>query len=163
MPCSTAGPELLKFQTFKDENQYEGTEVTRPASGMTHGERALFYVVVVAGKLAVALLILVGGTGLVLRAGTNYDLLLNAVAAAFVLELDEVIYNVLVPNSLKKTPSGTCMLPLGFSRKEVTETWQYRHEGLPMLSFWFKVGLIAMLRFASRAYWCEADTESRRR
>jgi hypothetical protein len=150
----SAGPQMLMFQTCTDldtHGQYADTEIAQPASGLTGGERALFYVVVIVGKLAVALLILVGGTGLVLRAGSNYDLVLNAVAAVFVLELDEAIYQVLVPNSLKKTSGG--MPPLGLSRQTVEENPK-RYEILDLLSFWIKAGLIAVLHIASMACWC---------
>lgn len=69
--------EQMLLQTFEDGS---GNTFIKPSTGITCGERFAFLVFIVAGKMAVAAVLLCAGTGLVLRASSNFDLVLNAVA-----------------------------------------------------------------------------------
>jgi hypothetical protein len=80
--------EKLKLCEFEDPDATgprAGTIVIRPVTGITVSTRIFFYLLVVAGKLFMAVAIAIAGAGLVLRASTDFDLILNAVAAGFVL------------------------------------------------------------------------------
>ena len=49
---------------------------------------------------------LLAGTGAILRAANNYDLVMATVAATFIMEADDMIYKFLVADALKVRVSG---------------------------------------------------------
>ena len=88
--------EKLQVHQWVDSSNKnaKGTKIYLPLTGITCFARFLFYTLVLVPKVVVALCVAVAGSGLVLRSESDYDLVLNAVAAGFVLELDEVVHRV---------------------------------------------------------------------
>ena len=72
----------------------------KPATGIVTGARFLFYVTI-SCKLGMALYVMLAGAGAVLRSGNDFDMVLNTVAAVFVLDLHDVAYTLLVPERCK--------------------------------------------------------------
>jgi energy-converting hydrogenase Eha subunit G len=108
---------LLDQQSFKyyiphprprpgmsEEQRWVAMEETRivTLSGFTRAERLAFYALSLAPKLLTTLAVLVAGSGAVLRSADDFDVVLNATAATFILELDDAMYALLVPEQLKR-------------------------------------------------------------
>jgi len=76
--------------------------------------KARFIYAVVAGFLQVliALLLLVGGSLWLVYTKSIKDLMLNAVALDYVMEFDELLYNVIIPRKVKALIGGMEPLPL---------------------------------------------------
>ena len=58
-----------------------------------------------------------------LRSNTNYDIVLNAVAAGFVLELDEAAFKIFMPVAVKHLSLQENLPPLGLTWGEVKADW----------------------------------------
>ena len=88
--------EKLEVHRWVDTSNkiVKDTKIYLPLTGITCFARFIFYTLVVIPKVVVAVCVAMAGSGLVLRSDSDYDLVLNAVAAGFVLELDEVVYRV---------------------------------------------------------------------
>jgi len=88
--------EKLEVHRWVDTSNklVKDTKIYLPLIGITWFARFVFYTLVVIPKVVVAVCVATAGSGLVLRSETDYDLVLNAVAAGFVLDLDEVVYRV---------------------------------------------------------------------
>ena len=76
-------------------------KLCRPLTGITKWERAAFYLCVLLPKLGIAAAVAEAGAGAVLRSGNNFDLVLNALAATFIIEFDEWAYGMLIPSALR--------------------------------------------------------------
>ena len=100
-----------------DERSYTVTNHL-PATGITRCQRAFFYVFALAPPVLVTVLVLIAGAGAVLRSGNRFDLVLNTLAAVFVLELDDIFYRILVPKSSRNLTSG--LPPLNRQDKTLT-------------------------------------------
>ena len=88
--------EKLEVHRWVDTSNtiVKDTKIYLPQTGITCFARFVFYTLVVIPKVVIAVCVATAGSGLVLRSDSDYDLVLNAVAAGFVLELDEVVYRV---------------------------------------------------------------------
>ena len=75
--------------------------VHRPLTGITRTERGCFYLLLLLPWSATSIFVLVAGSGAVLRSGNRFDLVLNTTAATFVLELDDMIYHMLMPATVR--------------------------------------------------------------
>lgn len=107
---AVASHERLRLQQTLTPLRYSedaGEEVElklitrQPISGITCCARASFYALALAPWLFVWLLVVIAGSGALLRSSDNVNLVLNSVAAAFVLELDDMLYPLLVPHSVR--------------------------------------------------------------
>lgn len=76
--------------------------ITRPVTGITRGERALFYATCIVPKILIALICTLAGAGAILRASNDFDLVLASVAAGFILALDDGLYKLLISDSVRK-------------------------------------------------------------
>ena len=103
----------------------------KPASGITRVERLCIYLFVLVGKLLLALLVLAAGTGVLLHSPTDYDLVLNTLAAEFVLNVDEMAYILFVSPTVRSssaahsTISSKRLLPIftpPYTRETTTAT-----------------------------------------
>ena len=154
--------EEFKMQQFLDKSMddiYEGTLIHRPISGMTKSTFAVFSVCILMPKALLAVLVLVSGSGLVLRSVSNYDLILNALAATFIMDLDEHAYSILVPNSWK---SWCITPPFGLTGTEMGgDVGAKQCLSGPAMStssifgFWLTSGAIIVLTSVVWASWCE--------
>ena len=134
----------------------------RPESGITKWELALFYGVVLIPKLGIAGLVAWSGSGAVLRSGNNFDLVLNALAATFVLELDGWVYTMLIPISLRNLCEHTD--PINMHDDEAVPLvvcgwklftfppclYRFCELGWPFIM----VGMVVGLSFLSTVGWC---------
>ena len=98
--------EKLEVHRWVDTSNkiVKDTKIYLPLTGITCFARFIFYTLVVIPKVVVAVCVATAGSGLVLRSDSDYDLVLNAVAAGFVLELDEVVYRVYLTCGLASKP-----------------------------------------------------------
>ena len=104
--------------------------------GINPWHRALMYLVW-AFRATIELLLLVYGSGYVVRAPSPESLLLNAVSLAFIVKLDDVAYHHLCPDYLKRTK-----LPvIGLVSGQITgdKTMHARHGMGPMFKTWYKL------------------------
>ena len=120
----------------------------RPTTGLTRCERAVMYLLVLLPNLAITGLVMAAGSGAVLRSSNRFDLVLNTVAAIFVIELDDIFYFLLLPHStrayledtppLSRTAGGT-----GACQAMVVTLWP-----------WVLTGLIVLLDWPLYQAWC---------
>lgn len=77
--------------------------------GMSKARKAVLLVFVILPKIAIASATLYVGGQFLSTSGSNTDLLLNALAATFILDVDEQIYELLAPDMIRalveETPS----------------------------------------------------------
>jgi hypothetical protein len=66
--------------------------ILRPVTGMPLGERAFYCITCLVPKLIVAIICLLAGSGAILRAANNYDLVMATVGATFIMESDDMLY-----------------------------------------------------------------------
>ena len=95
--------EGLMLQKYRDKLQ---NTHHRPTTGITRGARAFFYLFALLPELVTTVFVLVAGSGAVLRSANRFDLVLNSVAAVFVLELDNAFYLLLIPQSARNGTEG---------------------------------------------------------
>ena len=135
--------ERLKVQRFKDFDEI----LTRPTTGMPLGERAFYLLVCLVPKALVAVVCLLAGTGAILRAADNYDLVMATVAATFIMEADDMIYKFLVADWLKVQVSGAPLF--GVADEGTAEYFWSQYQGylLPLLAA--LVGNVLL-----RYFWC---------
>jgi hypothetical protein len=126
------------------------TVVYRPVTGIQLLGRCICYAVLAVDG-AVVCVTMIAGSGLVLRAETDYDVVMSALAATFVLELDRVAYALLVANALKKQSSG--LPPLGMSKREVARRPR-RYVLATAMTFWLNLALIWLMYQVSWRWWC---------
>ena len=93
--CSKhTGRTSIPFQKWKNS---KGCEVTKPAAGISQLYRIYIYTCIILPKLMLAITLLVYGSVYVISAQSSGDLILNSMATVFILDLDDIIYNVLTP------------------------------------------------------------------
>eukprot|EP01083_Nonionella_stella_P289140 984028_1 len=87
--------EILKVQIHADGS-------SKMSFGMQRHLKLLLFLLVLAPKLAIAMCLFVFGSYFLITAEQEADLILNAVALAFVTEADELLYQAFVSNSVQK-------------------------------------------------------------
>lgn len=97
--CSTA--DDVKFKLVVDV-QGPGERLWMPDFGMSHFYRAFSLLIFVVGRVAVSVLVTWYGAGLILETDDKVEQIFNAVAVIFILELDNNLYIVTVPELIKK-------------------------------------------------------------
>lgn len=97
---SDVSMEYAVYLVF-DSCEVMGETVYRPATGITRRHRVVVILAVIIPKLALGWCLLYYAAAYVLFAQTNENLILNAVAATFVIDIDDIIFSVCCPNYLK--------------------------------------------------------------
>ena len=124
--------------------------VVQPTTGITLGTFLYFYLVGVLGKLVTTATVLLAGSGAVLRSGNDFDLVLNSVAAIFILDIDAFGYKFFVPNALKRVMIQT-LPPFGLQQSRVSKL----HKGLVHIYFYPMFAATAVMTWALwQGYWC---------
>ena len=116
---------------------------TRPLSRIKILE-SVVYVLIILAKLSVCFATVIIGSGSVIRSATDLDLVFNALAVVFILELDEVFYTIFVARmwvAFTKAPAITCV---------VTKNDVHFQMAYPYIVF---LAGIAM-HFFCIAFWC---------
>jgi hypothetical protein len=152
--------EMMKLQKYKEhidvpeevrgKNQPASIEsiVHQPTTGITRGSRKLLYLLVLLPNLAITGLVMAAGSGAVLRSSNRFDLVLNTVAAIFVVELDDIFYFLLLPHSTRSLiedmpPLNRSVEQSGWANSCIVGFWP-----------WFLAGLIVFLDWPLYQAWC---------
>ena len=88
-----------------------------------------------------------------LRSNTNYDIVLNAVAAGFVLELDEAAFKIFMPVAVKHLSLQENLPPLGLTWGEVKADWAWHIRVTYLL-----IAVVAAICYGMHWFWCD-DSE----
>ena len=105
---SAETPEFMRLLRFveKVEPPAGRSLLVLPVSGITRFERLAFYLLCLTPKFVVSIACLVAGSGAILRSASNFELVLATVAATFILELDDSLYKLLVPEASQNMASA---------------------------------------------------------
>ena len=105
-------------EVIDDSDRSVGHLVVRPAKGstLTNLERTLMYVLVIIPCLLATLFVGWCGSGALLRASNDVDLVLNSVAATFVVDLDSYAYLLLIPPTIRNKSDN--IPPLNLAKGE---------------------------------------------
>eukprot|EP01083_Nonionella_stella_P200022 732962_1 len=74
----------------------------RIVSGMRSGFKWFMFAVVIFPKMAIALFLSSYGGGFILSSKDNANLILNTLAVTFIIDIDETLFNLFVPNNVKR-------------------------------------------------------------
>jgi len=111
--------------------------------GMSKARKAVLLVFVILPKLAIASAMLYIGGHFLSTSGSNTDLLLNALAATFILDVDEQLYELLAPDMIR-------------ALVEETPPFAAPHKKVVMhMELMLKVGLPLML---CAIFWAESTS-----
>jgi len=75
--------------------------ITAPLTGVTRVERTAFWLMLV-GKLAASVIVIIAGSGAVVRSGNDFDLIVNTLAAVFIVDIPALAYKVFLPPAYKR-------------------------------------------------------------
>lgn len=139
--CENSGLTDFPMQKYKNGDD---TELVKPAVGITNRTRLLIYVCVLLVKLVMACVLLIYGTAFVGSASSDGDLILNAVAMSFILDIDDLLYELMTPR-LYKTWVETCSV-ISFDEDEVRDSTLY----WPYLAFVVIGGATGVMY----GFWC---------
>ena len=92
---STSGLTNFPHQKYISD-EYPGETLVKPAIGITHSYRLYCYIGVLFPKVAIALALLPIGAGHLLSSGSREEIILNTLAAIFVFEVDDIMYNLMI-------------------------------------------------------------------
>lgn len=92
--------------------------VYRPTSGITRGQQLVIYPSVIIGKALLAAYIGYVGSGVVLRSPDDFGLVMNSLAAGFVLELDNFAFAFFLPPTLSVFLTASIEHPFGRAAEE---------------------------------------------
>lgn len=145
----SAGHEELKLQKYKDQND---DTLHRPTTGLTRCARTAFYLLLLLPCVAVTTLVLIAGSGAVLRSENRFDLVLNCVAAIFVLDLDDICYALLVSRSAKNACEG--LPPLNAGEEEGGEGAAFGRFCGAAFFFWLVFGAALLIDVPLYNAWC---------
>lgn len=136
-----------------DDDGTEHVHIVRPQSAISWWAKVWFYLLGIGPKVVVSCLVLICGAGAILRAGSEFDLVLNTVAASFLLEIDDVLYKVLFSTRAKFSCSG--VPEFGWTREETRESCLYwiTEQRRAIFSCVTTLTLVFALRYG---YWCTA-------
>eukprot|EP00494_Astrolonche_serrata_P029584 UN29851 len=87
---STSEPGAWEKLSYEVVEQADGDTVTEYKSGMNTLYRVYIFLIVLAPKMMLALALLGYGTGFIVTTNDEAEILLNALALVFVLEIDEL-------------------------------------------------------------------------
>jgi len=129
------------IQRYKNSS---GLEVKKPAVGFTFVYRFAIIMLVILPKFILGLWLLIYGTGFVASATTNSDLILNLVALLFIIQIDDVSYDLLTPDVYKSWLQSS--FEVTFFKEEENKIMRW----LPFFCFWGIIACVIALYYA----WC---------
>jgi hypothetical protein len=142
----------LQLQKFISKDASTRHVVHRPVTGITVCERVAFYTFVLCPLLLSTCFTLWAGSGAVLRSGSDFDLVLNNVAAIFVLDLDDYAYLLLLPQTIRNATEG--LPPLNRGVEEGGMCWaMMRSFGINFYS-WIVLAVILAIEWPTFYAWC---------
>lgn len=144
--CRKRQTDASSFPMQRYKNS-AGLEVRKPAVGFTIMYRMVIIVMVLLPKLILGLWLLIYGTGFVASADNNSDLILNSVALLFIIQLDDVSYNLLTPDAHKSWLLHS--FEITFFKEEENKIMRW----LPFVCFWAILTCVATFYYT----WCKLD------
>mmetsp|Transcript_139440 Transcript_139440/g.246027 ORF Transcript_139440/g.246027 Transcript_139440/m.246027 type:complete len:302 (+) Transcript_139440:54-959(+) len=143
---------VLCVHQMEDTTDGLHPKLMRPhGMSMENSRRWYFYVVGIFSKALVAFIVLISGSGAILRAGDECSLVLNTLAANFVLEVDDLFYAVFVSQK-RQFMSGT-VPAFGFRTREVDDSWGLWITEKHRLPFSLIASWVVVF-FLRCCYWC---------
>jgi len=125
--------------------------ITQPVTGITCMTKVYFYFAAIFSKFIAMVAVLFSGSGAVLRSDNNFDLILNSVAASFILEIDNFAYALLVPETMKRAWSS--LPPLGIPKASVPSLTLVGAAS----QFYVAIGILALIDiFLWQYWWCNS-------
>lgn len=106
---TVASHEVLTFSSNEDDKEI--------VSGMTASYKLWCYVCLVLPKLVIGLLITWYGNTFLLVSDSNQDVILNSMALGFITQNDEIIFEAMVPQSLKEVTSALPPVRISYQAK----------------------------------------------
>lgn len=91
---------------LKEKKNEDGESEVTFHSGMTQCHKWYCYLTILIPKFGIAVALLTYGTGFVVTTVNNEDLILNAIALGFVLEIDDMAYNYFMTYQMQEVVSG---------------------------------------------------------
>ena len=95
--------------------------------------------------------VLVAGSGAVLHADHRLDIVLNCVAATFVLQIDDFTYELFISRDNKNLTEN--ILPLNAGHRE-RDCYQSLEHWFDKHHFWFILGAVACVEMLCLVKWC---------
>lgn len=124
--------------------------VHRPVSGLRRIERFMFYIFILMPSFCATCFVGWSGAGAVMRASNDVDLVMNSVAAVFVVELDNYAYNLLMPPTIRNKTER--LPPLNMAIKEGSHFAM--HEFVVNFYSWVVSFLIIGASIGLYGVWC---------
>lgn len=147
--------ERLQMQRYRHSTLSLEFVVTRPVSGITPVARGCFFILLIA-KLAIAPIVLLSGSGAVLRSGNDFDLILNSIAAVFVIQLDDTVCEMFIPRVFKRLLVG---LP-ALTPNPSTGSWAVlKALGTMLYSFLYLLVTLALSFALVLLRWCREEND----
>jgi len=99
---------LMKIPTVKGNSRIllyskdEDGELVLASGGMSKGRKVFVFLAVLLPRFVIAVMLLIIGGAFLASATSNTDLFMNSLAAAFVVEIDEMVFEFLTPAASKR-------------------------------------------------------------
>jgi len=132
----------LRLRTFKSHQTSDGHTreilALKPVSGITVAGLVHLTISCLLPKATIGFGLLYYGAGYVMFAQTSESLLLNCVALIFIIEIDDVAYQLFIPHHLKTLLIALSDSPIGLSSAEFSQSYYHLYlffglAGLPIL------------------------------
>merc|ERR1740121_1652310 len=146
-------PSVLQRTPLKFQKAQQGAHTFyTPADGVgiTSGMRCAIYAFVVLPKVLVTVFITIFGSGYLLNAQADADVLLNCVGMVFISEIDGLIYRFALSRSLMNLV--TSLPPLGLSWEAYTANRRERF--MEINTPWLAAVLLVVLMIVLELSWC---------
>jgi len=146
-------PSVLQRTPLKFQKAQQGAHTFyTPADGVgiTKAMRCAIYALAVFPKVLVTVLITIFGSGYLLNAQTDADVLLNCVGMVFISEIDSLIYRFALSRSLMNLV--TSFPPLGLSWEAYRAN--YRERFMERNTPWLAAVVLVILMFVLELSWC---------
>ena len=145
----------IHFEFCGNSSFAGGLKVRLPAMGVTCSARCYFYCAAIGVKVVVAVAVMLAGAGAVLHSDNNFDLVLNSVAATFVLQLDEHFFTFFVSDAIKKASSG--VPPLHVPARMLGSCGTRARVLRILCGTYMAMGVTALLSYVLyQFYWCSS-------
>lgn len=145
-------PNSRRFELVNDdgESDEDVNEVAQTMMNCSWKFKLYVYVCVLLPKYCVTLALLIIGAGFIVNTDSNENLILNALALGFIIELDEMMYEGLLGTRLQQFVSKTPVINIkGTDRDATWTTLAFGRFGITV-----KLVLLAGFSYASLVYFC---------
>eukprot|EP00966_Prymnesium_polylepis_P204854 4746053-Prymnesium_polylepis.1 len=155
------GPEYMHLLRFTERDKPPGGKNTLvvPVSGISRDERTIFYFACLVPKFVVSVACVVAGAGAVVRSADDFGLVLNAVAATFILEIDDAVYELLISDASRKMagamPAINTHVPSSSGAEPGNDKAELVERPLLITSISAVAWIITIC--LQRLYWCPHD------